>query len=37
MQAFLKGASSQSLKPQRDKTAGSSGEKKPKPVPWVEK
>uniref|UniRef100_A0A3B1J3T0 Replication factor C subunit 4 n=1 Tax=Astyanax mexicanus TaxID=7994 RepID=A0A3B1J3T0_ASTMX len=37
MQAFLKG-STQSVKPQRDKaTAGSSGEKRQKPVPWVEK
>ncbi|XP_026867873.2 replication factor C subunit 4 [Electrophorus electricus] len=37
MQAFLKG-STQSVKPQRDKAAAStSGEKKQKPVPWVEK
>ncbi|XP_064186062.1 replication factor C subunit 4 [Anguilla rostrata] len=35
MQAFLKGT--QSIKPQKDKSAGTSGEKKPKPVPWVEK
>ncbi|XP_012697693.1 replication factor C subunit 4 [Clupea harengus] len=37
MQAFLKGTSSQSIKLQKDKAAGSSGEKKPKAVPWVEK
>ncbi|KAG5851497.1 hypothetical protein ANANG_G00094050 [Anguilla anguilla] len=37
MQAFLKGAAAQSIKPQKDKSAGTSGEKKPKPVPWVEK
>ncbi|KAG7488230.1 hypothetical protein MATL_G00031340 [Megalops atlanticus] len=37
MQAFLKGASIQSTKPQKDKAAGPSGEKKNKPVPWVEK
>ncbi|KAL6468847.1 hypothetical protein MHYP_G00223710 [Metynnis hypsauchen] len=37
MQAFLKG-STQSVKPQRDKAAaGSSGEKRQKAVPWVEK
>ncbi|KAM9831606.1 replication factor C subunit 4 [Neosynchiropus ocellatus] len=32
MQAFLKGASTSSVKPQKEKT-----EKKSKPVPWVEK
>ncbi|KAJ8418839.1 hypothetical protein AAFF_G00003380 [Aldrovandia affinis] len=37
MQAFLKGTSGQSTKAQKDKAAGTSGEKKPKPVPWVEK
>lgn len=38
MQAFLKGATIQSTKPQKDRaTAGPSGEKKPKAVPWVEK
>ncbi|KAG9351171.1 hypothetical protein JZ751_025061 [Albula glossodonta] len=38
MQAFLKGAATQSAKPQKDKpAAGTCGEKKPKPVPWVEK
>ncbi|XP_076134029.1 replication factor C subunit 4 [Alosa pseudoharengus] len=37
MQAFLKGTSSQSIKPLKDKAAGSSGEKKPKALPWVEK
>lgn len=37
MHAFLKGASAQVPKPQKDKGAGSSGEKKAKPVPWVEK
>uniref|UniRef100_A0A3B3QMI6 Replication factor C subunit 4 n=1 Tax=Paramormyrops kingsleyae TaxID=1676925 RepID=A0A3B3QMI6_9TELE len=37
MQAFLKGASTQSSKIAKDKSAGSSGEKKQKPVPWVEK
>ncbi|KAJ8277209.1 hypothetical protein GJAV_G00072610 [Gymnothorax javanicus] len=37
MQAFLKGATTQSIKPQKEKAAGTSGEKKPKPVPWVEK
>ncbi|XP_076879591.1 replication factor C subunit 4 isoform X1 [Brachyhypopomus gauderio] len=37
MQAFLKG-STQSVKAQRDKAAAStSGDKRPKPVPWVEK
>ncbi|XP_063057922.1 replication factor C subunit 4 [Engraulis encrasicolus] len=36
MQAFLKGTSGQSIKPVKDKAAGS-GEKKPKAVPWVEK
>lgn len=37
MQAFLKGASIQGIKPTKDKAAGSSAEKKPKAVPWVEK
>ncbi|XP_030647808.1 replication factor C subunit 4 [Chanos chanos] len=37
MQAFLKGASTQSVKPQKDKSAGTSGEKKPRALPWVEK
>lgn len=38
MQAFLKGASVQATKPQKDKAvAGTSTEKKAKPVPWVEK
>ncbi|KAJ8278813.1 hypothetical protein COCON_G00058790 [Conger conger] len=37
MQAFLKGTATQSVKPLKDKGAGTSGEKKPKPVPWVEK
>lgn len=37
MQAFLKGASGQVPRPQKDKGAGSSGEKKQKAVPWVEK
>uniref|UniRef100_A0A672Z2I5 Replication factor C subunit 4 n=1 Tax=Sphaeramia orbicularis TaxID=375764 RepID=A0A672Z2I5_9TELE len=38
MQAFLKGATAQSTKPQKDKaTAGPSTEKKAKAVPWVEK
>ncbi|KAM4628823.1 replication factor C subunit 4 [Polymixia lowei] len=38
MQAFLKGASVQATKPQKDKAApGPSTEKKPRPVPWVEK
>ncbi|KAM6963374.1 replication factor C subunit 4 [Aplochiton taeniatus] len=38
MQAFLKGASVQAARPQKDKAAaGTSGEKKAKPVPWVEK
>ncbi|XP_072294485.1 replication factor C subunit 4 [Eucyclogobius newberryi] len=38
MHAFLKGASVQSTKPQKDKAAaGTSGEKKQKAVPWVEK
>ncbi|XP_056133464.1 replication factor C subunit 4 [Lampris incognitus] len=38
MQAFLKGASVQATKPQKDKAApGPSTEKKAKSVPWVEK
>ncbi|KAM6921205.1 replication factor C subunit 4 [Xenentodon cancila] len=38
MQAFLKGATVQMSKPQRDKAAaGASSEKKTKAVPWVEK
>uniref|UniRef100_A0A668AH79 Replication factor C (activator 1) 4 n=1 Tax=Myripristis murdjan TaxID=586833 RepID=A0A668AH79_9TELE len=38
MQAFLKGASVQATKPQKDKAAaGPSTEKKAKPLPWVEK
>lgn len=38
MQAFLKGATFQSTKPQKDKAAaGPSGEKRQKAVPWVEK
>ncbi|KAJ8374290.1 hypothetical protein SKAU_G00048700 [Synaphobranchus kaupii] len=37
MQAFLKGTATQSIKPQKDKAAGTSGEKKVKAVPWVEK
>ncbi|XP_030071757.1 replication factor C subunit 4 [Microcaecilia unicolor] len=38
MQAFLKGPSSISTKPVKEKAAGSSGDsKKQKPVPWVEK
>ncbi|KAG7515074.1 replication factor C subunit 4 [Solea senegalensis] len=38
MQAFLKGATVQSVRPQKDKTtAGSSAEKKIKALPWVEK
>lgn len=37
MQAFLKGASAQTPKPQKDKGAGGSGEKKQKSIPWVEK
>ncbi|KAM3876450.1 replication factor C subunit 4 [Diretmus argenteus] len=38
MQAFLKGASAQATKPQKDKAAaGPSTEKKARPVPWVEK
>uniref|UniRef100_A0A3B3US38 Replication factor C (activator 1) 4 n=2 Tax=Poecilia TaxID=8080 RepID=A0A3B3US38_9TELE len=38
MQAFLKGATIQTSRPQKDKvTAGPSGEKKAKAVPWVEK
>ncbi|XP_075997600.1 replication factor C subunit 4 [Genypterus blacodes] len=38
MQAFLKGASLQATKPQKDKAAvGAGTEKKAKPVPWVEK
>uniref|UniRef100_A0AAY4EAN7 AAA+ ATPase domain-containing protein n=1 Tax=Denticeps clupeoides TaxID=299321 RepID=A0AAY4EAN7_9TELE len=37
MQAFLKGSSSQSTKPQKIKAAGPSGEKKQRPIPWVEK
>uniref|UniRef100_A0A3B4AUY9 AAA+ ATPase domain-containing protein n=1 Tax=Periophthalmus magnuspinnatus TaxID=409849 RepID=A0A3B4AUY9_9GOBI len=38
MHAFLKGATVQSTKPQKEKaTAGPSGEKKPKALPWVEK
>lgn len=38
MQAFLKGATAQSSKPQKDKAAaGPSNEKKAKAVPWVEK
>ncbi|XP_061095298.1 replication factor C subunit 4 [Conger conger] len=37
MQAFLKGTATQSVKPLKDKGAGTSGEKKPKAVPWVEK
>lgn len=38
MQAFLKGASVQPVRPQKDKAAaGSSSEKKTKAIPWVEK
>ncbi|XP_062306511.1 replication factor C subunit 4 [Osmerus eperlanus] len=37
MQAFFKGPSGQVPRPQKDKGAGSSGEKKAKAVPWVEK
>ncbi|MBN3319610.1 RFC4 factor, partial [Atractosteus spatula] len=38
MQAFLKGTPSLGPKPQKSKpTAGPSGEKRQKPVPWVEK
>uniref|UniRef100_A0A3P9PAG1 Replication factor C subunit 4 n=1 Tax=Poecilia reticulata TaxID=8081 RepID=A0A3P9PAG1_POERE len=38
MQAFLKGATIQTSRPQKDKvTAGPSAEKKAKAVPWVEK
>ncbi|XP_071774423.1 replication factor C subunit 4 [Centroberyx gerrardi] len=38
MQAFLKGASVQATRPQKDKAAaGPSAEKKAKPLPWVEK
>ncbi|GLD65342.1 replication factor C subunit 4 [Lates japonicus] len=37
MQAFLKGATVQTTRPQKDKTAGPSTEKKTKAVPWVEK
>lgn len=38
MQAFLKGATVQTTKLQKDKaSAGSSAEKKVKAVPWVEK
>merc|ERR1719376_2024558 len=38
MQVFLKGSSVQATKPQKDKVvAGTSTEKKAKPVPWVEK
>ncbi|CAL8255797.1 unnamed protein product [Merluccius merluccius] len=38
MQAFLKGASAQTSKVQKDKAApGTSTEKKARPVPWVEK
>ncbi|KAM3619968.1 uncharacterized protein V6R79_016435 [Siganus canaliculatus] len=38
MQAFLKGATVQAARPQKDKTAaGPSAEKKAKAIPWVEK
>uniref|UniRef100_A0A3Q1HSS5 AAA+ ATPase domain-containing protein n=1 Tax=Anabas testudineus TaxID=64144 RepID=A0A3Q1HSS5_ANATE len=38
MQAFLKGATVQSIRPQKDKaSAGPSTEKKAKAIPWVEK
>uniref|UniRef100_A0A4W3HSK8 Replication factor C subunit 4 n=1 Tax=Callorhinchus milii TaxID=7868 RepID=A0A4W3HSK8_CALMI len=38
MQAFLKGAGATSIKPAKEKAAGSSGEsKKQKSMPWVEK
>lgn len=38
MQAFLKGATVQAARPQKDKAvAGPSAEKKAKAVPWVEK
>lgn len=38
MQAFLKGATVQATRPQKDKAAaGPSTEKKAKAVPWVEK
>lgn len=37
MQAFLKGATVQTTRPQKDKTAGPSTEKKARPIPWVEK
>uniref|UniRef100_A0AAY5KB05 Replication factor C subunit 4 n=1 Tax=Esox lucius TaxID=8010 RepID=A0AAY5KB05_ESOLU len=37
MQAFLKGTSSQSTRPLKEKGGGTSGEKKQKSVPWVEK
>lgn len=38
MQAFLKGATIQSARPQKDKAAaGPSAEKKAKAIPWVEK
>lgn len=38
MQAFLKGATGQAARPQKDKAvAGPSTEKKAKAVPWVEK
>lgn len=38
MQAFLKGGTVQSTRPQKDKAAGGpSTEKKAKAIPWVEK
>lgn len=37
MQAFLKGASSQSVKAQKPSSSSSGGEKKQRAVPWVEK
>ncbi|XP_029542098.1 replication factor C subunit 4-like isoform X1 [Oncorhynchus nerka] len=37
MQAFLKGTSTQGTRPLKEKGAGTSGEKKQKSVPWVEK
>uniref|UniRef100_A0A674EKL9 Replication factor C (activator 1) 4 n=1 Tax=Salmo trutta TaxID=8032 RepID=A0A674EKL9_SALTR len=37
MQAFLKGTSTQGTRPLKEKGTGTSGEKKQKSVPWVEK
>lgn len=38
MQAFLKGSTVQTTRPQKDKaSAGPSAEKKAKAIPWVEK